>query len=161
MKTVVLILVLLILIIVLVKILPRNGAFRKNVKQRAFILTLIVIVAAIFIFGYLSVKQLAIMLNVTEQLPFLQEATYEKENEPSEENANTLVIEISTEGIIVAGKNYSGFEEAKERITENAMKYDKVLLIDNYAANATYQQVKELILSIGIEEGNIQEKQDP
>jgi hypothetical protein len=161
MKIVIAVLALLIFIRLFLWIRKRDGAFRKNVKPRVYALALAAVVAAIAICSYLSVKQLTIMLNVAEQMPFLKEATYEKKEEPSETEANTLVIEISTEGINVAGKDYSGFEEAKDKITENAMKYDKVLLIDNYAANVTYQQVKDLILSVGMEEGNIQEKQEP
>jgi biopolymer transport protein ExbD len=161
MKIVIAVLALLIFIRLFFWIRKRDGAFRKNVKPRVYLLAIIGVVAAILICSYLSVKQLTIMLNVTEQLPFLKEGSYEKNEETSEADANTLVIEISTQGITVAGKSFGSYEEAKDKITEKAMKYDRVLLVDNYADNETYQQVKSLILSVGIQEGNIQEKQEP
>lgn len=142
-------------------ILPRDGAFRKNVKPIAFIVIVLAFVVFILALLYYNAKQLTIMLNVTEQMPFLKETTYEKREESVREGEKVLVIEIEADSINVAGKDYGDFGEARDKIVEAAMKYDRVLLIDNYATNATYQKVRGLILDVGIEEGNIQEKQEP
>ncbi len=163
MKLAIGIVVILVCISILFKICPRNSTFRKNVKPVAFLSTIGVIAAIIIVCVLFSGKQLAIMIGADKQMPFLKEASFE-ESEPKEDreiDKDTLVIEVLTDSVKVGNKYYDDFEQAKEAVKDGAIRSDKVLLIDNYATRQTYERVRELVLAVGIEEGKIQEKQEP
>ena len=143
----------------------KNSSFRKNITSKTLKILVLLVVAAIILFIFLTRQQLAIMINSGVQMPFLKEAKYDEQEmkvpeEGEEAFEETLVIEISTTEIIMDGITYDNFEEAQNPIREKAWNYKRAQLIDNYAAAETYLEVKGLLVSCGIEEGNIQENQD-
>lgn len=163
MKIVVGVVVILVCLRILLKILPRSSTFRKNVKPAVFITTLGVLGAVIIYFLFFSTKQLAIMIGAEKQMSFLKEASFEeKEQQDQQEiDSDTLVIEVGTERVRVGSRYYDDIEKAKEAVKDGAIKSDKILLIDNYATRQTYESIRDLVLAVGIEEGKIQEKQEP
>ena len=141
----------------------KDSSFRKNITSKTLKILVLIVVAAIVLFIFLTRQQLAIMINSGVQMPFLKKATYdeqvEKVPEVGEETLEeTLVIEISTTRIIIDGDSFDSFEEAESAIREKAWNYKRAVLYDNYAAAETFLKVRSLLISCGIEEGNIQEK---
>ncbi|MDC7293535.1 hypothetical protein NXH67_08410 [Butyrivibrio sp. DSM 10294] len=166
MKLVILGLVLLALCWLLWQLLfKKDSSFRKNVTVKTFRIVVLGVIAVIVLFAFLTRQQLAIMINSSAQMPFLKEAKYDEQEmkvpeEGEEAFEEALVIEISTTEIIMDGITYDSFEEAQNPIREKAWNYKRAQLIDNYAAAETYLEVKSLLVSYGIEEGNIQENQN-
>ncbi len=143
----------------------KDSSFRKNVTVKTFRIVVLGVITVIVLFAFLTRQQLAIMINSGAQMPFLKEAKYDEQEmkvpeEGEEAFEEVLVIEISTTEIIMDGITYDSFEEAQNPIREKAWNYKRAKLIDNYAAAETYLEVKSLLVSCGIEEGNIQENQD-
>lgn len=143
----------------------KDSILRRNLTRKGFFIAIAAVIIFIVFSFFMTKKQLAIMINSGQQMPFLKETAQQKQEEdiPEEadvQQANAFVIEIITTQIKVEDTTFDSYEEAENTIRECAFKHEKAVLIDNYAENQTYMKVKNLLVSCGIEEGNIQENQD-
>ena len=138
----------------------KDSSFRKNVTVKTFRIVVLGVIAVIVLFAFLARQQLAIMINSGAQMPFLKEASYDGQEEIAMEGEEilekALEIRISTTLVVMDGDVYESFEEAESAIREKAWNYKRAVLVDDYAEAKTFLEVKSLLMSCGIEEGNIE-----
>jgi hypothetical protein len=150
--------VIIVLLVLLFFLRPRNTAFHRNVRPRTvkvlmFILILALIAAVIYL--AFSVKKEGIG-------PLNSDRGATKETTATSlEDGAILEIRVTSDSIFIGNKKYATLRAVEDILTKAVSEGKNFELIDDYAAADLYLGVKNKLITMGADPGDITETREP